>query len=275
MQIYKYMNIGTAKPTVEEMDGVSHHMLDFLEPDQSFSVADYVAEAGRIINDIYSRGKMPVLAGGTGLYISSLINGVHFSEMRSDAKLRKELENTAVQKGAEYMHKTLEEIDPELAKKLHPNDMGRIIRAIEVFRLTGITMSEQQRQSLAKPPVYNALLIGLTFSDRQALYNRINRRVDIMLESGLLEEARMLGDKYSRTASQAIGYKELSLYLKGQETQEEAKEKIKQETRRYAKRQLTWFRRNEKINWFDMQEENAAEKMTAMAITFTAANKVF
>jgi len=275
MQIYKYMNIGTAKPTVEEMDGVPHHMLDFLEPDQSFSVADYVAEAGRIIKDIYSRGKMPVLAGGTGLYISSLINGVHFSEMRSDAKLRKELENTAAQKGAEYMHKTLEEIDPELAKKLHPNDMGRIIRAIEVFRLTGITMSEQQRQSLAKPPVYNALLIGLTFSDRQALYNRINRRVDIMLESGLLEEARMLGDKYSRTASQAIGYKELSLYLKGQETPEDAKEKIKQETRRYAKRQLTWFRRNEKINWFDMQEENAAEKMTAMAITFIAANKVF
>ena len=275
MQIYKYMNIGTAKPTVEEMDGVPHHMLDFLEPDQSFSVADYVVEAGRIINDIYSRGKMPVLAGGTGLYISSLINGVHFSEMRSDDKLRKELENTAAQKGAEYMHKTLEKIDPELAKKLHPNDMGRIIRAIEVFRLTGITMSEQQRQSLAKPPVYNALLIGLTFSDRQALYNRINRRVDIMLESGLLEEARMLGDKYSRTASQAIGYKELSLYLKGQETPEDAKEKIKQETRRYAKRQLTWFRRNEKINWFDMQEENAAEKMTAMAITFTAANKVF
>ncbi|GHU80380.1 tRNA dimethylallyltransferase [Clostridia bacterium] len=270
MQVYKYMDIGTAKPTKAEMDGVPHHMLDFLGPGEAFSVADYVRLAGKAVGDIASRGKRPILAGGTGLYISSLINGVGFEDMPGGAGIREELEAAAREKenAGEYLRGLLNEIDPELAASLHPNDRGRIIRAIEVYRLTGITMTEHQRRSREKPGVYEPLIIGLTFSDRQLLYDRIDSRVDGMMESGLLEEARLLRDQYSRTAAQAIGYKELAAYFRGEESLETAAETIKRETRRYAKRQLTWLRREKSIRWFNMDDPESMERITTLAEEF-------
>ena len=250
MQIYKQMNIATAKPTVEEMDGVPHHLIDCLDLSQKFSVADYTALAHQKAAEIYARGHLPILAGGTGLYIDSVVNNISFSEIRTDEELRKELTRLAEEKGADYLLEELNRFDPESAKRLHPNNLSRIIRAIEVYRLTGITMTEHQRRSRLTPSGYDAVMIGLDFHDRQKLYDRINLRVDRMFADGLLEEAReILSNKNLGTARQAIGYKELQHYFDGQESLEEAIQKIKQETRRYAKRQLTWFRRNPNIHW--------------------------
>lgn len=250
MQIYKQMNIATAKPTVEEMDGIPHHLIDCLDLSQKFSVADYTALAHQKAAEIYARGHLPILAGGTGLYIDSVVNNISFSEIRTDEELRKELTRLAEEKGAEYLLEELNRFDPESAKRLHPNNLSRIIRAIEVYRLTGITMTEHQRRSRLTPSGYDAVMIGLDFQDRQKLYDRINLRVDRMFADGLLEEAReILSNKNLGTARQAIGYKELQYYFDGQESLEEAIQKIKQETRRYAKRQLTWFRRNPNIHW--------------------------
>lgn len=250
MQIYKQMNIATAKPTVEEMDGVPHHLIDCLDLSQKFSVADYTALAHQKAAEIYARGHLPILAGGTGLYIDAVVNNISFSEIRTDEELRKELTRLAEEKGADYLLEELNRFDPESAKRLHPNNLSRIIRAIEVYRLTGITMTEHQRRSRLTPSGYDAVMIGLDFHDRQKLYDRINLRVDRMFADGLLEEAReILSNKNLGTARQAIGYKELQHYFDGQESLEEAIQKIKQETRRYAKRQLTWFRRNPNIHW--------------------------
>ena len=250
MQIYKQMNIATAKPTIEEMDGVPHHLIDCLDLSQKFSVADYTALAHQKAAEIYARGHLPILAGGTGLYIDSVVNNISFSEIRTDEELRKELTRLAEEKGADYLLEELNRFDPESAKRLHPNNLSRIIRAIEVYRLTGITMTEHQRRSRLTPSGYDAVMIGLDFHDRQKLYDRINLRVDRMFADGLLEEAReILSNKNLGTARQAIGYKELQHYFDGQESLEEAIQKIKQETRRYAKRQLTWFRRNPNIHW--------------------------
>lgn len=250
MQIYKQMNIATAKPTVEEMDGIPHHLIDCLDLSQKFSVADYTALAHQKAAEIYARGHLPILAGGTGLYIDSVVNNISFSEIRTDEELRKELTRLAEEKGAEYLLEELNRFDPESAKRLHPNNLSRIIRAIEVYRLTGITMTEHQRRSRLTPSGYDAVMIGLDFQDRQKLYDRINLRVDRMFADGLLEEAReILSNKNLGTARQAIGYKELQHYFDGQESLEEAIQKIKQGTRRYAKRQLTWFRRNPNIHW--------------------------
>ena len=250
MQIYKQMNIATARPTVEEMDGVPHHLIDCLDLSQKFSVADYTALAHQKAAEIYARGHLPILAGGTGLYIDSVVNNISFSEIRTDEELRKELTRLAEEKGADYLLEELNRFDPESAKRLHPNNLSRIIRAIEVYRLTGITMTEHQRRSRLTPSGYDAVMIGLDFQDRQKLYDRINLRVDRMFADGLLEEAReILSNKNLGTARQAIGYKELQHYFDGQESLEEAIQKIKQETRRYAKRQLTWFRRNPNIHW--------------------------
>lgn len=250
MQIYKQMNIATAKPTVEEMDGIPHHLIDCLDLSQKFSVADYTALAHQKAAEIYARGHLPILAGGTGLYIDSVVNNISFSEIRTDEELRKELTRLAEEKGADYLLEELNRFDPESAKRLHPNNLSRIIRAIEVYRLTGITMTEHQRRSRLTPSGYDAVMIGLDFQDRQKLYDRINLRVDRMFADGLLEEAReILSNKNLGTARQAIGYKELQHYFDGQESLEEAIQKIKQETRRYAKRQLTWFRRNPNIHW--------------------------
>ncbi|MBR5808591.1 MAG: tRNA (adenosine(37)-N6)-dimethylallyltransferase MiaA [Clostridia bacterium] len=249
MQIYKYMNIGTAKPTEEEKQGIPHHMMDFLEPEVNFSVADYCQMAGEIIRDIDSRGKIPVIVGGTGLYIDSLVNGVDFGEEQGDQKIREELAELAEKEGNEAVHKILEEIDPETAAKYHPNNLRRIIRAIEVYKTQGKTVSQKEKEEKISP--YNVAYFCINW-DREVLYDRINRRVDIMVEDGLVEEVKGLlkSDIDSKcTAMQSIGYKEFYGYLNGESTLEEALETIKQSSRHYAKRQLTWFRRNKDIHW--------------------------
>ena len=249
MQIYKEMQIATAKPTYEEMQGIKHHLIDFLEPSDSFSVADYVAMAKTVIEDIYKRGKTPILCGGTGLYISSLIDNIRFDDSSPDDKLRRELNELANKKGGEYLLEMLREFDPESAEKLHPNNIPRIIRAIEIYKITGSTMSQAQANS-RQCGIYDLCLIGINYYDRHMLYDRINLRVDKMMEAGLLEEARaVLSAEGMKTSAQAIGYKELSGYFSGDKSLAECIDKLKQETRHYAKRQLTWFRRDERINW--------------------------
>ena len=249
MQIYKYMSIATAKPTEEEMQGIPHHLIDFLEPSESFSVADYVTLASEKAKDIAGRGKLPILCGGTGLYFSSLVDGLRFSEAGSDAHYRKELEQRAEAEGAEVLLRELAVFDPESAAKLHPNNLKRIIRAMEHYKLTGITITEQNKRSRALPSLFEPLILCIDFHERALLYERINRRVDSMLSQGLLEEAAWY---FSRsdfgTASAAIGYKELQPYFSGACSLEEAVENLKKETRHYAKRQQTWFRRDERIH---------------------------
>ena len=255
MQIYKDMCIGTAKPTADEMQGVPHHLIDFLPLDENFSVAQYVKLATEAINDIHRRGKNVVVVGGTGLYFSSLIDNLDFNENDSDPALRAELELLAAQRGGEYLLDMLRELDPEIAERLHPNNVGRIIRAIEVCKTTGSTMTEQQRLAREKESPFDPVIIGLDFSDRQKLYDRVNLRVDLMLSQGLMDENRRLLDtKLSKTAFQAIGFKEFLPHLTGTASLEECAENLKMQTRRYAKRQLTWFRRDERINWIHPDE---------------------
>ncbi|MBQ7965229.1 MAG: tRNA (adenosine(37)-N6)-dimethylallyltransferase MiaA [Ruminococcus sp.] len=254
MQIYKGMDIATAKPTVDEMDGVVHHLIDFLEVDQSFSVAQYCELAKATILDIYNRGKIPVLAGGTGLYVDSLIDNITFVDSDSDEDLRSELQKEYEFYGVEHLLNQLRAIDPDSAQKLEETrNPKRIIRAIEVYKTTGITMSKHNANSRLNDSPYNVVKIGLTATDRQFLYDRINKRVDIMVENGLVEEAREFIDvKHSSTSAMAIGHKELVPYFNGDADLESCLENLKMQTRRYAKRQLTWFRRDEKINWFNI-----------------------
>lgn len=249
MQIYKGMDIATAKPTEEEKQGIPHYLMDFLDPHDSFSVADYVKAAHGMIADIAAREKLPIITGGTGLYINSLIDNLNFEETESDYEYRDELRSLAQEKGNAYLLRMLREIDPETAERLHENNLNRIIRALEVYKTTGKTMSEQQRLSKLTPSPYIPCMIQLDY-DRETLYDRINRRVDIMLAEGLIDEARqfMNIDDYP-TAAQAIGYKELMPYLKSESTLEPCVERLKQETRKYAKRQLTWFRRDKRIHY--------------------------
>ena len=250
MQIYKYLSVGTAKPDEAEKEGIPHHLMDFLEPSQPFSVAEYVEMAKEKIADIHSRGKLPVIVGGTGLYIDSLVNNIQFTESEGDPALREQLQNYAAEHGNEALWNLLNEKDPEAAANVHFNNVGRVIRAIEMIETTGKTKTEQLEESRREPSPYNTLYLALNYRDRETLYDRINRRVYIMLENGLEEEARFLLEHgYAPTAAQAIGYKEMFGYLKGEETLEEAIEKIQQGSRRYAKRQLTWFRRNENVLW--------------------------
>ena len=252
MQIYKGMDIATAKPTQEEMQGIPHHLIDFLSPTESFSVSEYVSLAKSAIDDITKREKLPILCGGTGLYVRSLVENVKFSEEQTDEKLREQLNERYRNEGGEALLKELAEFDEESAKALHKNNGKRIIRAIEIYRTTGITMSEHIKNSKNEPSPYDLTAIGITYADRQKLYDRINLRVDIMMKNGLLKEAEDFYSRYnSNTASAAIGYKELKPYLDGEVSLECAVEKLKQETRHYAKRQLTWFRRDEYINWIE------------------------
>lgn len=270
MQIYRGMSIGTAKPDKEEMRGVPHHLIDFLDPGESFSVAEYVRIARETIRDIHSRGRLPVVTGGTGLYISSLIDGISFGETASDDSLRNELRGLAAEKGGQYLLEELSVCDPLLAEKLHPNNLGRIVRGLEVYRLTGKTMTELQEKSRQNPPEYDALMLGLKFSDRERLYDRINMRVDAMLGQGILEEARRLFDAgFSGTAAQAIGYKEFSRYFSGEESLNEAVENLKRETRRYAKRQMTWFSRDGRIRWLAVDSYAKYEDMLEEALQIT------
>lgn len=250
MQIYRCMDIATAKPTKEEIGDVPHHLIDFVEPEDKYSVARYVEDANRVIEDIVSRGKMPVIVGGTGLYIDSLLGGIAFNEQPENDEIRAELQREAAEKGNEAMHDILKQIDPEYAKTLHPNNSGRVIRAIELFRLTGLTMTEQLENSRKQPSRYNPIMLGIGFDDREKLYERVNLRVDMMLEMGILDEVREFYSEHdAKTAAQAIGCKEFLPYISGEKPLEECVFQLKQSTRRYAKRQLTWFRRNEAINW--------------------------
>lgn len=262
MQIYKGMNIGTAKPTKQEMQGIPHHMIDILEPSQNFSVADFCTMAREIISGISKRGNLPILTGGTGLYIDSLVNNIDFAEETGKSEIRDELFALAEKEGKDAVYEILLKIDPEYAKIVHPNNIKRVIRAIELYKTTGMTVTEHNK--LPKTPIYKSVCFCIDW-DRETLYNRINKRVDQMIEEGLENEAKALYDEYGRqnfTAFAGIGYKELFDYFDGNKTLSEAIEEIKQGTRRYAKRQLSWFRRNDKIYWLKPDSnmtENAIE----------------
>ena len=252
MQIYKEMNIATAKPTVEEMDGVPHHLMDFLDPTEEYSVAQFVEEARNIISDISSRGKIPVIAGGTGLYVSSLLNNVQFSNASIDEKLRADL----MSKPTDDLLNTLFKVDRESYEKLSiEKNYKRIARALEIYYLTGKPKSVLDREALSVESPYLPIKLGLKAAYREYLYQRINKRVDLMVENGLLDEAKIILKKnLSSTASKAIGYKEFIPYFEKQMSLEECKETLKRETRRYAKRQLTWFKKDKEIYWLNIDE---------------------
>lgn len=247
MQIYRGMDVGTAKPSLEERDGVPHHLFDIVSADESYSVSRFVEDADKAIADIASRGKIPVIVGGTGLYVDALIRGGGFADYDED--YRAEL----LKKEPEELLEMLKEVDPESAERLHIKDVKRICRALEIYHLSGKTIGEHNKMTRECPPRYDAKIIGLTCEDRQILYNRIEQRVDEMLEMGILDETKRLleaGVPESATSMQAIGYKELIPAVKGEVELSEAVDKLKMATRRLAKRQLTWFRRNPQIKWF-------------------------
>ena len=260
MQIYKYMDIGTAKPTAEERAECPHHLIDFVEPDAEFSVADYTELAHKVIADITSRGKMPVMCGGTGLYINSVVNDITFGEEQTDPALREKLNSLAEREGGEYMLAMLKAFDPVSAARLHPNNLRRIVRAIEFYKASGIPISEHQEQTKQAPSRYSPVMF-MVDHPRDVLYDRINKRVDIMFEEGLYNEVRGLRDmgcQRELNSMQGIGYKELMAHFDGELTLDEARDAIKQNSRRYAKRQLTWFRRDERI--ISLEPDSAAEQ---------------
>ena len=267
MQVYKYMDIGTAKPTVEERQGVVHYMLDVAEPQEDFSVSRYCEMASPIVDDIVSRGKTAIIAGGTGLYMDSLIRGNSFAPYPSTGR-RQELEERADKEGIEVLMQWLQQIDPDTAARLHLSDRKRIIRALEIYLETGETMTAHNLKTQALPPKYTPLWLGLDFEQRQQLYDRIDRRVDIMLDMGLVKEIRDLLDRgisSKCTAMQAIGYKEFVNALEGQGSIAEAADLVRQSSRRYAKRQLTWFRRNPAMHWLIRDEHTGTEEILCTA----------
>lgn len=254
MQVYKGMDIGTAKIIKDEMQGVKHWLLDIADPRQNFSVCNFTQMCKSAAEDISSRGKLPLIVGGTGLYVDSFVNGAEFCEQKSDIKYRKELENIAKNNGAEYLHKMLEKADKKSAEKIHTNNVKRVIRALEYHHLTGSTISQHNEQDKLRPPAYDCMYIGLT-RNRDELYKRIDMRVDKMLAGGLLDEVKKLvgsGIKKNCTAMQALGYKELLWYMHGLLTYGEAVRILKRDSRHYAKRQLTWFNRNKNIHWINL-----------------------
>ncbi len=263
MQIYRYMDIGTAKPSLEERQGVPHHMIDIVDPDEEYSVARYQVEAREAIERIYRKGKLPILTGGTGLYINSVIMPMSFTEAAEDPQYREELKRLAADKGNEYIYRMLDKIDPETAAKLHPNDIRRVIRALEVFHITGRTMSDYRQDFANMESQYDLVYLGLNMN-RNDLYDRINKRVDTMLGSGLLDEVRSLLDMgYTKdlVSMQGLGYKEMIGYLEGLYSLDEATEILKRDTRRYAKRQLTWFRRDKRIEWLDVDNRTNRDRL--------------
>ncbi|MBQ8768310.1 MAG: tRNA (adenosine(37)-N6)-dimethylallyltransferase MiaA [Oscillospiraceae bacterium] len=267
MQVYRRMDIGTAKPTQDEMQGIPHHMLDVAEPDEDFSVSRYCCLASKIVDDIVARGKTAIIAGGTGLYMDSLIKGNDFAPFPSTG-MREKLEAQADAEGMEAMLALLHSIDPEAAARLHLKDRKRIIRALEVYYETGETITEHNRKTQAIPPKYNPLWLGLDFEDRADLYNRIDKRVDVMLEAGLVEEIQSLlaeGIPAKCTAMQAIGYKEFVDALVGKISIAEAADQVRQSSRHYAKRQLTWFRRNERMHWLTRKSDDDFGKILERA----------
>ena len=259
MQIYENMDIATAKPTVDERARVKHHLVGFVPMGEKFSVAKYKEKATEAIDDILSRGKLPIVVGGTGLYIDTLVNNTEFLDYQ-ESDIRTKLEERLKNEGIEALLKELGKVDPTTAERLHINDIKRIIRALEVYYTTGKTISEQDELSHQNESKYRWLLIGLNAKDRQYLYDRINLRVDLMLEAGLIEETEtFFKSEVSATAAQAIGYKELKPYIDSLVSLKEATDKLKMESRRYAKRQLTWFRRNRSINWLYIDEMSSSE----------------
>ena len=262
MQIYKGMNIATAKPSEEEMQGIKHYLIDFLPADKSYSVGQYVLDAQNAISDIVAKGKTPIICGGTGLYVDSLLNGIDFVENSSDDIIREELYLLLESNGIDYMLDMLRQFDPESAERLTPErNPKRIIRAIEFYKTTGTTITEQNKKSKLNESVYEPLVFGLTAKDRQYIYDRVNKRVDIMLNDGLLDEAKtVLDSDLSDTASKAIGYKQLQPYFDGTDELDACVERLKTETRHYAKRQLTWFRRNDNINWIYIDELKSTDE---------------
>ena len=270
MQIYKGMDIATAKPTTDEMQGIKHHLVDFLPADEVFSVASFVTMAKGAVDDIVSRGKLPVIAGGTGLYTDNLLSGTVFTEGETDFKLRNELICRCEQEGLDSLLDELKVVDAVSYEKLKTQrNPKRVIRALEIYKSTGITMTEQNELSKPAEKPYYYVKIGLDFKDRQKLYDRINIRVDLMLEAGLLAEAEaFFKSKVSNTAVQAIGYKELAPYFEGDASLSDSIESLKQATRRYAKRQLTWFRRDKSTNWFFVDEYENADDLTSAVTVF-------
>lgn len=252
MQIYKEMNIGTAKVNKEEMQGVQHYLVDFVSPDERYSVSNFKKDAEKAIEEILEKGKTPIVVGGTGLYIDSLIYGIEFQNEEVDLEYREKLNKVADEKGLESLYKKAQEIDPEAMKKISINDRKRIIRVLEIYHKTGKTKTEQELQSRKNEVKYEYKVFAITM-DREKLYERIEKRVDFMIEQGLIEEVKQILEKYHTfpTAMQGLGYKEVVEYLEDSCTKEEMIEKIKKETRHYAKRQLTWFRKNKETIWLD------------------------
>lgn len=255
MQIYKEMDIGSAKPTKEEMEGIPHYLLDFVSPKERYSVADYKKEATKAIEEILKKGKTPIVVGGTGLYIDALIYNIDYPKIEFDETYRKQLERRVEQEGLPSLYEEANQIDEQAMKRISPNDQKRILRVLEVYHQTGKTKTEQELMSRQKEVPYDYQVYALTMP-REQLYDRINKRVDIMLEQGLVEEVKKILETYPEipTAMQALGYKEIKEYLEGNVEKEEAIETIKQETRRYAKRQLTWFRKNKQTKWLDANQ---------------------
>lgn len=257
MQLYRKMSIGTAKPTADEMKGVPHHLIDCLPLEAVCSVADYADMAHKAIFDIAERGHIPILAGGTGLYIKAVTEDMRFdSDEKHSAAVRERITELLNTKGKEALFEKLLELDPEEALVIDKNNPARLIRALEICEITGGTATDYKKRNISSDSRYNVIKLGIGFHNRELLYNRINMRVDMMLESGLLDEARKVLDEASQTAFQAIGYKELVGYFSGEESLSVAADKIKQESRRYAKRQLTWFRRDKEINWIYRDSED-------------------
>ena len=252
MQIYKDMNIGTAKPTKEEMQGIKHYLIDFVSPDKRYSVAQYKKDAKQAINEILKKGKYPIVVGGTGLYVDSLIYEIEYDDIKLDENYRKELEKIAEEQGLEKLYNMALKIDPIAMKKISKNDKKRIMRILEIYKATGKTKTEQEIESRKRPIEYDYKVFAINWN-REELYQRINKRVDTMIKQGLIDEVKNILQKYNTfpTSMQGLGYKEVVEYLNGNCTKEEMIEKIKMETRRFAKRQLTWFRKNKQTIWLD------------------------
>ncbi len=263
-QVYRFLDIGTAKPAEEEKKAAPHHLIDLVEPDRDFSVADYQKEAVKIIEKLWGEGKLPVLVGGTGLYINSVIEGYAFGQKGANRKIRDHYEQLALKEGLENVYGKLKEIDPEAASRIHPNDRRRIIRALEVYELEGRPISEQVARTAGKESPYRILIFGL-YMDRDTLYERIEKRVDLMLAAGWLEETRRLleqGYRDTDPGMQVLGYRQLLDYLQGRIGWEYMVKEIKKQTRNLAKRQLTWFRRNKDIEWLKITDQTAIDHLT-------------
>lgn len=256
MQIYKEMDIGTAKPTKEEMQEIKHYLMDFVSPDKRYSVADFKQDAKNAMKEIIAKGKIPIIVGGTGLYVDSLIYEIDYPNIEFDENYRKQLEEKSEKEGLEKLYEEAKKIDPHAIEKISVNDQKRILRILEIYHATGKNKTEQEKESRKNPVEYDYHVYAINW-DREKLYERINKRVEIMIEQGLIEEVKRIYQKYDTfpTAMQGLGYKEVVEYLENKCTKEEMIEKIKMETRRYAKRQLTWFRKNKQTIWLDGQEK--------------------